>query len=118
MNRFQVLAAKWRREAAFAGWFCGGMGVLSVLLFIQAVYQSNQGHSTSNASGGVGIMGMFFIAAAYLHLVSRLAELAEECGKAEAAPKATNPDGSSPRRGPAASQPISGNEAYAPGESG
>ena len=92
MNRFQLLAAKWRREAVFAGWFCAAIAVASLCLFFLAVYQGNQGLNTSNASGGFAIMGMFFIAAAYLHLVSRLAELAEACGQTTASSKATNPD--------------------------
>lgn len=92
MNRFQLLAAKWRREAAFAGWFCGGIGVLAVFASIMAAIQSNHGFNASSAGAGFAIMGMFFIAVAYMHLVSRLAELAEACGKSEASPKVTNPD--------------------------
>jgi hypothetical protein len=93
MNRFQLLAAKWRREAAWAGWLSAGMGILGVLAVILTAIQ-NKGRSPSapDVIGGLATMGMFILGGAYMHLVSRLAELAEACGKTEAAPKVTNPD--------------------------
>jgi hypothetical protein len=86
-------ASKWRREAAWAGWISAGMGVLAVLAFILTAIQSKGRSPTApDVIGGVAIMGMFFLGTAYMHLVSRLAELAEACGKTEASPRVTNPN--------------------------